>query len=253
MTKSIAMYYAFARSGGTLVNQLLGCSQDVVVLSEISPQKSVLPIERQLCDWHQLLSPDACAAFSRLGYQEQIDRAHTLATAAGKNLCVRDWVVIDFLPDVDADGEPSGALENLIYLQSAGYEVRHCAILRRSHDVHASIRRHIPSGKNLSPESFAEYYKHYLQELARKEVPRFFLEDIQANTETLTRRICNTLGLPPPASIADFHQYQKCTGNNSLADKPASAEQPRITRTTGYGCTENPLFAELDKLAGYEN
>lgn len=250
--KEIAVYFAFARSGGTLINQLLGCEPTSLILSEVSPQRSVMPIEEQLRQWHGMISSEDAGDFGALSYIDKIDRIHALCEASGRRLCIRDWIVINFFPGIDPFTEPSYHPESLIYLQRAGYTVKHCAIVRKTDGLYKSLRQHIPYCSELTPETFAEIYMKYVRFVLSSGTPVFRLEDVQSSPRESTDAICAALNLKSPESIVDFHRYEFCTGNNSLPSKPASASAVSILRQKNDEPSTFPTFHEIDRLLGYE-
>ena len=68
----IAVFYCFARSGGTLINRCLGCIKDNLVLSEVNPHGALLPVETQALDWLKLVSSDQFKNFHDLNYGQKI-------------------------------------------------------------------------------------------------------------------------------------------------------------------------------------
>jgi hypothetical protein len=250
--KHISLYFAFARSGGTLINQLLGCEKSTLILSEVSPQKSVMPIEEQLLKWHHLIGNDEAVSMGKSSYLQKIDRAYDLCRKEGRRLCVRDWIVINYFPGIDPETEPSYQSENLIYLEHAGYKVDHCAIVRRTDSLYRSLKQYIPYCANLNPEEFAEIYSNYVRFILDLKTPIFRLEEIQSSPREGIDEICSAMNLRKPESISDFHQYEFCTGNNSLPAKPASASAVNILRQKTENYPMISSFIEIDKLLGYE-
>src|SRR5437763_195444 len=104
--------YSFARSGGTLANQLLGVHPDCLVLSEVNPAASVKSVAAQAADWLGLAA--APKELSALPYREQVRTLAQRALVAGKRLVIRDWVTVNFLPGTSAQTVPSGELEQAL-------------------------------------------------------------------------------------------------------------------------------------------
>ena len=95
---SVAVFISFARSGGTLVNKLLGVHPDCLVLSEVNPAASYKPVARQAFEWLGLVTEQETEAFGRLGYSAQLAELSRRAAQGHKRLVVRDWVTVNFLP-----------------------------------------------------------------------------------------------------------------------------------------------------------
>ncbi|WP_050027726.1 hypothetical protein [Verrucomicrobium sp. BvORR034] len=251
MKQSVKVFYAFARSGGTLTNQLLACCPEVVIACEVGVNESAISFGHQLRQWHQLISADEVAAFDCLPYLEQVKMASALVEKQGKVLCVRDWPVVNFLPGLRPGQVPSRILESWEYLHSAGWGVTGIAIIRRSYEVYLSMRKYLVQCTALEEEEFCTCYEAYLKEINRTGMPKFFLEDIRSEPLQSTQSMARTLGLIEPASIDGFHQYQACTGNNTLASKPESARLNMVKKAE-KPVPAPPLFQELDRLASYE-
>ena len=205
MADPLAIFYCFPRSGGTLLSQCLLCAPRNVVLSEINPAGSMVEPEKQAAEWFDLAGKGEVRSLGRRRYIEKIALFARRCQASKKHLCIRDWPAINFVPDVSSmSPRPSGLLEQQLYLRRAGYPLREAALVRRSQAMYDSLRRHIPSLRNLSPTRFASAYKAYLQALGG--MPRFQLEQLQACPEPVLREICTVLGLDfAPDFASRFH------------------------------------------------
>jgi hypothetical protein len=258
MPKTLAVLYCFPRSGGTLLNQCLLCAKNNVVLSEINPAGSVIEPEIQAADWFELITSHTARQLKYKIYQEKICTIHSKCEATGRKLCVRDWSGINFLPNVSSWAPaPSLALEQRIYLQEAGFELREVVLLRRSKAVFHSIRIHIPKMQQLSAKAFAEGYRAYLEQT--KDMARFYLEELTQPRAKIVQKICSALSLDFDAGFEKrFYRVQTATGNITLPNLPASAHWKSIHKEIK---TQSPLlmdsqktvaiFDELDALAGY--
>ena len=173
-------------------------------------------------------------------------------------LCVRDWTAVNFIPSLSPLAPAaSGVLEQRLFLQQAGYELREIAFLRRSQAIFESLRTFMPGFKTYSLTMFAEHYDAYLQAVA--DCPKVQLEEFTRNPDATLRRICEVLGLDfPPKFKDEFHGKETVTGNNTLKNKPPSASATRITPGNAAptpaqngSARERSVFAGLDALAGY--
>jgi hypothetical protein len=252
--------YCFPRSGGTLLNQCLLCDPANVVLSEVNPAGSVMPPEEQAASWFSVISPAEAAALKDATYLEKLAVLARRTRDAGRNLCLRDWTGLNFLPQVSPwTGAPSGQLEQRLYLQHAGYALREIALLRRSRAVFDSLRANIPEYRTLAPADFAAAYRRFLAAIAG--IEKFHLETLTAEKQTVLRTICDRLQLGYAADFAGhFHQVTTVTGNNTLMQRPASAgwtsiqpQAPSSRPPAAAGRGEEQLYHELDTLAGYGN
>jgi len=257
MPPSISVFYCFPRSGGTLLSQCLLCAPATVVLSEVNPAGSFLPVEQQASEWFGLITAKEAAALGTQTYMEKIDFLAQRSARKKRRLCVRDWVAINFVPGLSPLAPAaSGVLEQRLFLQAAGYELKEAVLFRRSESVFRSMRRYIPGFESYPVAQFARQYRAFLDSVA--DVPRFHLEDLSAKPAATLRQVCAALALDfPPRFQSEFHRQEHVTGNNTLPDKPASASATRIQAlpSPASRAKTNPkervVFAQLDALAGY--
>lgn len=259
MSKSLAVFYCFPRSGGTLLNQCLLCSPANVVLSEVNPAWSVIEPEKQAADWFGLLEAADCTRLAAASYLEKIEAIRERAEAAGRSLCIRDWPGINFLPPVSTwPARPSLQLEQRLYLQKAGYQLKEIALLRRSQAVYESIQAHIMELQEMTVTGFATAYALYLEQIT--DVKKFYLETLIRQKTEAIRAISTALGLAYAEDFQDrFHLITSVTGNNTLLKRPASAQWTSIRANDTQPAMPPPLsrehralFDHLDHLAGYE-
>lgn len=253
---TVPVLYSFARSGGTLVNQLLGVHPDCLVLSEVNPAASYKPVAEQAVEWLGLVALDEAPGFARRPYREQLAELHRRAAERGKRLVVRDWVTVNFLPGTAGSAAaPSGELEQALYLERAGLEPLAVVVTRAAEAVYRSIRRSFAHLRELDRDAFAIAYLAYAKRVAH--LPRVSLEALRQRPPEAVARLLEMLQLRPvdPRSLLDrFADFTRCTGNNSLADKPASASARTVlpAEADGSGANEaHPAFAEADRMLGY--
>lgn len=258
---SIRVLYSFARSGGTLVNQLLGKHPQCLVLSEVSPAAAYKSVEVQALDWLDLIEASELIDFSELSYCQKITRLFERATSQGKQLIIRDWVTVNFLPKtVGAGVVPSHQLEQAIYLKHAGFRVLPLVVTRKSRAVYQSIINNFTHLSGLSADVFSEAYLAYAQ--AVKDYPIIHLEGMQRNPAEVVVEMLQMLELDSgdvDLMLSKFHEFEKCTGNNTLRELGESALAKKIlpdaaAKTSQENMTEKSIenMAEADRLLGYE-
>lgn len=256
-SEAIPVFYSFARSGGTLLNQCLGVTPENAVLSEVNPAACCRSVASQAESWLQLIEPEESAEFAQQPYADQIASLHERARARGRRLVVRDWPTVNFLANTAAaEIVPSGVLEQPYYLKTAG--LAQCAIVltRRATSVFASLRRNFSQLATLDPDEFATSYLAYARAVAN--YPRFKLEDLTQAPETIVPAIANALGVAlAPDFQTTFGQFQQCTGDNTLGSRSAVAPRNRISPSgrRDAECTEvrsHPAIVEADRLFDYE-
>lgn len=253
--KTIPVLYSFARSGGTLVNQLLGAHPDCAVLSEVNPAASFKSIAEQARDWLSLIKVDEAEEFSRLPYAEQIGVLHGRAGERGKTLIVRDWVTANFLPDCAGNLTwPSGELEQQLYLENAGFHTLPLVVTRGSEAVYGSIRRSFPHLRDTTRDAFGHAYLAYARAVAS--LPRVKLEALRAQPRATLLRILRRFALDE--SVADvlletFSTFRNCTGNTALVASHESAAARHILAPEPSAAEDrrSASMRDADRLLGY--
>ena len=249
---------SFGRSGGTLVNQLLGTHPDCLVLSEVNPAASFKPVAEQAVEWLGLLAADEACGFDLLPYGQQIRTLAERARARAKRLVVRDWTSVNFIAGSSPYAQPSRHLEQIVYLQRAGIDPLPLAVVRRSEPVFVSWRRNFVQFADLDADAFIDAYLDYAALV--REYPLVRLEQLQADPNGEVRRMLERFDLdvtPLDVILADFHRFTRCTGNNTLGEAVESTAVGRVLPPQPRG--ESMLagkvakkFALADEWLGYD-
>jgi hypothetical protein len=252
--KPLPVLYSFARSGGTLVNQLLGVHPQCLVLSEVNPAASVKPVGEQAAEWLALLGPEEVAAFARLPYRRQVVELAQRAEQAGKRLVVRDWVTANFLAGTAGERvAPSFRLEQQLYLAAAGLELLPLVVTRRAGAVYASIVRSFVHLRELAIEDFAAAYLAYAR--AVRAYPRVHLEQLRAAPEAALEALMQAFDLDfrdTRPLLHLFGGYRNCTGNTMLENESSGARRILPPRPGSPERASHPSLLEADGLFGYE-
>ncbi len=256
---TIPVIYSFARSGGTLVNQLLGAHPQCLVLSEVNPAASHKPVAEQAVEWLGLVAAHEVDEFSHMPYHRQINLLHTRAAVQGKRLIVRDWVTVNFLPGSAGNNVvPSGQIEQEWYLEHAGFESVPLVIARRSAAVYGSIKHNFSHLQGLEVEVFAESYLEYARAVTK--FHKIHMETLRAQPETTLLEILRRFNLVSShrrSLLQKFHDFRNCTGNTTLriSSESATARQilpPETLVSQETTLTDiHPALVEADRLLGY--
>jgi hypothetical protein len=257
--RTIPVFHSFARSGGTLVNQLLGVHPQCLVLSEVNPAASFKPVAEQAVEWLGLVESHEAGEFARLPYHRQIASLDKRAEKRKKRLVVRDWVTVNFLPGAAREHTiPSGELEQELYLERAGLRPMPVVVARRSAAVYRSITRHFSHLQDLELEVFEKSYLEYARAVAG--FPRIHLETLRARPAEAVAEILRRFELDasrPEALLANFHEFRNCTGNTTLQAQSGSAIARQVLPPDASAPDEaalserHPALAEADRLMGY--
>lgn len=252
----IPIIFSFARSGGTLVNQLLGVHPDCLILSEVNPAATVVPVARQAADWLGLIKEAEVEQFQKLFYSQQISLLVERAKSKDKTLIIRDWVTANYLPDVGGSFVvPSYILEQSVYLERAGYSLKPLVVTRKACDVYQSICRSFIQLANLSAEDFALSYLAYAR--AVQAFPRVSLEALQSAPNESLIQILRDFELSTNCidmQLETFADFRRCTGNNTLTTPSATTHLRHIATVKSDSLInmDTEAFTEADCLMGYE-
>jgi hypothetical protein len=255
---ALAVFYSFARSGGTLVNRCLGAIPGNLVLSEVNPHGAVVPLEVQARDWLGLLRPEEFEAASQKGYGAKLRALAETAGRQGQHLVVRDWTTLNFMDRIFFDYfEPSALLEQDLYLRRYGLEHRSAVIVRRAPAVYESIVRTFDHLSDLDVREFGASYLSYAQALAGRPVVQF--EEFCRQPQRELEKLCDWLGVAySPSFLEDFRTFDRCTGDNRLpaASRAGSSEHievlPESRDTPAWAvASRDPACRAADAIFGY--
>ncbi len=256
---TVRLIYSFARSGGTLVNRILGSDPAHVVLSEVNPAgDAVKDLADQAKHWFEMVAPGEEAPFRDLSYSEKITFLALRAETIKKHLFVRDWSTINFLNT----GHPhhqyrSMLLEQEIYLNRGSLHISRVVIARRAASVYESIKRTFENLQNLTETDFLNSYTAFASQVAL--FPKIHLEQLQSNPTETVSTLLTTLQIDDASAdsllnrLADF---KRCTGNNTLLSPQTSSNADVVQGPNGptlkvpkENCEQ---FRAADALMGYE-
>lgn len=256
---NIPVIFSFARSGGTLVNQLLGVHPDCLVLSEVNPAASVVPVARQAADWLGLIGAAEVDQFHAFPYAQQVALLNERAKSKGKTLIIRDWVTANYLAGAgDGTVVASAILEQPIYLARAGYSLLPLVVTRNAQNVYQSIRRTFSHLADLPVDVFSAAYLAYARAVST--FPRVSLEALQTSPRETLVQILQKLELSTDyidMQLETFADFCMCTGNNTLAMPSATTHLRQIVPIRSDALANDVLlnteaFVEADRLMGYE-
>lgn len=257
----LPVVYAFARSGGTLVNRCLGSIPGNLVLSEVNPHASVKSVEEQANEWLKLIPADEIEEFSKKTYGYKIHYLKRIAQKNHYHLIIRDWSTVNFLNGVIQDDilTPSLVLEQQVYLSHYGFTCSPVVITRRAADVYESITRTFENLRSLAVEEFGHRYLAYAKAVCQYSI--FHYEDICEYPEASMSQICDLLNVNYNSSfLYGFGSFDRCTGDNTLVSPSRGIQLNAITRLKSH--LDSPSYQaacldercnKADELLGYAN
>jgi glycosyltransferase involved in cell wall biosynthesis len=255
----IPLIYSFARSGGTLINRCLGCIPGNIVLSEVNPHGSFIPIEVQARDWLKLVLPVDFSEFSNKTYADKIRLIAAVVQQHNKHLILRDWTTINFLDRASNDiYTPTRILEQELYLLHHSFDCRAIVLTRRAADVYESVTRTFKHLKDLSVKEFGSCYLAYAEAVSA--YPVFHYERFCREPEKELKRMCEVLGVNYcDTFVTEFSKFIRCTGDNTLFQPSRGNQLEKISVLASHHDSESYIAASLDKnclkadkLLGYE-
>jgi hypothetical protein len=205
----------YSRSGGTLLNRILGSLKDVIVLSEVNPWGSFKPMLEQAQEWFRLINAEEKRGLEGRTFAEQIGELQKRATEKGKTIIIRDWSTANFMKGLVRDRKPSYRLETMIEL-GRHFSLKPVVLMRDPYSTWKSNSDNFGKYFDLSPESFFCEYRRYLASI--QSMPRIKLEELTYFPREHIRWICEYWNLTfSEKCLMDFYQFVHCTGDNTLA------------------------------------
>ena len=201
----------FARSGGTLLNQCLGSLPNVVILSEVNPLGSgsgkdpnvCRTVKEQAATWYgiELKSNDFLGGILEL---EEICRE------TNRQLIVRDWSFVNFVPTLENDFDPPNQLLCLNTLAQHA-EVKPFAFIRDAIDVWIS--------RNTPDNIFFSEYLNYTNSIVENNISYFKYEEFCESPQTVMRKICAQLDLEYSDRFSDYKHFETVNGDIQLKSR----------------------------------
>lgn len=213
----------FARSGGTLLTQLLNTFESVWVLSEISTQAGATPD-------HRATSPEAAIVQqasqwfgvdlkSDIGLVEVIKELGDAATSQGKTLVIREWSYQNFAKTKQNDFQPSGRLD-LVDCLSDTFELIPVAFVRDGIDVFLSMRGDLVE--------FASVYCAYAESTVARGLPVLKYEDLVASPSQFEQTLAELTGLDWKFDV-DGYKKSPATGDLQLGNVSRGIRSNKIS------------------------
>lgn len=217
----VVVMVCFARSGGTVLNQCLGCLPGVVVLSEVNRLGGGAGVGPVSC---QTVQDQAWAWYgirlAQPSFAEGIWELDRVCESSSRRLVVRDWTYVEFMPTVENKGRPSGRLATLDDLEQRGSVVPF-AFVRDAIDVW--ISRGCPP-----TDAFFDGYLRYVQALVQRRVPIFKYERFCLDPDGVMRRLCGQCGLDYSDAYRKHQSFTRVNGNVQLGTESRGIQQGQI-------------------------
>jgi len=217
MKSELPVLICYSRSGGTLMNRILGSLENVIVLSEVNPWGSFKPMLDQAQDWLSLINGQEKKELERTTFAEQVRELQKRADLKGKRIVIRDWSAANFMKGLVRKKTPSYKLETIQALNKS-FPLQPLVLTRDPYTTWKSNFKNFQKYFDLDKEAFFYGYEKYLE--ASQSFPRIRLEDFTAFPQDYVRWICEYWDLPfSEKGVENFHAFDRCTGENTLAKK----------------------------------
>lgn len=237
MDKILPVLLCYSRSGGTLMNRILGSLQNVIVLSEVNPWGSFKPMLEQALEWFSLINDKEKRALEGKSFGEQILELRKKAIEKGKTIIIRDWSTANFMKGVVRDRDPSYRLETIIELEKI-FSIKPLVLMRDPYSTWKSNMENFGTYFDLRPETFFFAYIKYMGCI--ESLPRILLEDLTAFPSNYIRWVCEYWNLTySEKSLESFCQFTYCTGDNTLAKPIERSAGIQIVKTAPWSNNMN--------------
>lgn len=199
----------FARSGGTILAQLLNTFDGAWVLSEINPQAGATPandavkpelaIAQQAADWYGV-------RLKKGGFLESISDLANTAESQGKVLVIRDWSYQNFRKTKQNNYQPSYQLELLEGLRNK-FDLQIFAFVRDGIDVFLSVGGDV--------RQFGRDYSAYVQSLIAEGIEILKYEELVSKPQEFKSKISKLTGVEWEINF-NTYRASPATGNLQL-------------------------------------
>lgn len=210
----IAVFYALARSGGTLVSRCIASIPGLALLSEVHPDSvNSSPVKQANC-WYDLEVDLEKKAYYRNEdkYLEAIIKIYQACDARGLSLVIRDWPHTDFTYDFRNQAFLSLKFElTQRKILSQYFELNECVLFRDPLDSYLSLKR-LHRHKKIKIENYLFGAKKFLQKAKKTKIIKY--NDFCHQPYHVMPQICKHLKVPFDKNcLVGFKDYYNVTGD----------------------------------------
>ena len=254
----ITLFYAYARSGGTLLNRILAAMGDNVVLSEVLPANQGGSAAQGVESggvWHQALYWYDI----RLKNKEYIPallELDDLCQRSGRHLIVREWCT-RFYYNIPSSGDKTQRPHRLFALNHLKEQARPFALVRHGSDTFKSEHPDSDVWLNEAIE-YAKAYLVYAQDIHTSRMPIYDYAELCAHPYEFVKKLCSYLDIPfDKTGIARFAHIITACGDTFMRGRYVDSTTirplkrrvlPDIAQENRY--RTNADFRRADSLLG---
>lgn len=209
----IGVFYALARSGGTIVSRCIASTPGLVLLSEVHPKSTFFSPIKQANDWYDLGVDLEEKTYFRDedNYLEAIINIYQACHAKGLNLVIRDWPHADFTYDFRHQASPEFKLTQREIL-SQYFQLNECVLFRDPLDSYLSLNKLIDYKDRITIESYLSGVRKFLQRTKNISIIKY--DDFCHQPNRVMPQICKHLGiLFDKNCLVNFKNYYNLTGD----------------------------------------
>ena len=255
----ITLFYAYSRSGGTLLNRILAAMPDNVVLSEVLPTNhsgDVIPGIESGSVWHQALYWYDIRLKNK-DYIPAILELDAICQRSGRHLIVREWCAGCYPPHTEIFSElnipPPYGLFALKHLPKK--QTRPFALVRHGADTIKSL---YPNDHHWSDAAadYAQSYLAYAQDVHESRMPVYDYAELCGRPDEFIEKLCSKQGIPfDKTGLSRFAHIITACGDTSVRGRYANSTTIRplkrrilsdIAQENLY--RNNPDFRRADSL-----
>ena len=262
----ICIIHNLARCGGTLFSKCIACLKNIVLLSEIHPESELIFPDQNfnLINQFKLWYAYDLEYFHRVGliteFRENFIRIFNTCNTHKKQLVIRDWAQLDFIPIPYLNNQKikfKFSLDNEIKDIS---NLKHIAIIRNPIDQWLSLKK-FNGMEELSVKDYLAGYLRYIKEINNNNITIIKYEDFIEDPISQIKIAAKELKIQFDYDFTNkcFH-YNKITGDVIGVNSSGRGiglmsfeKLPRIDDTKNLTIikSENLLY-EILELTGYK-
>ncbi len=250
---SVTLMLAFARSGGTILNRVLGSLEEAVVLSEVNPlgggggnrSRELRTPWEQAEEWYEIFTQHKKYGLSIREIAQECEKNK-------RHLIVRDWTYCNFVPVKENGQQPPHKLLAYEELCKVDLKVNSFVLVRDAFDVWLSM--HCPE-----INSFFQSYRSYLDTVLAKKWPIVHYEKFCLNPRRELSQLCKIMSIPFSESWQEWQSFEHVNGDIQIIGGSRGMRQKelrpllrrRISRTEYLAVEANLDFRACQDMLGY--
>lgn len=242
--EKLAVIHNLARSGGTLVAKVVGCMNDIVLLSEIHPKGPAVTLNYygqskivltllfhpivQAKDWHGICLNRSEAEIKLTPQDDEflsyIEEIYDFVKANQQFLVIRDWCHLDYtgIPFC----QPT-YVNHLNQILTQAFLLNQVYLIRHPIDQLISCAK--ATRVQFSLEKYLYGYLSYIKSAPVNQLVKY--EDFVDAPDATLRKMVQLLDIPyDPAWPSKWSQYRKVTGDSPTVLTPQEATEAAIKR-----------------------